>query len=100
MKQISIFSGHIVHCRDVDSSIEFNIEVFVNTLTPEELVIEKALALARKNSAVELLANNTVNVEYIMASGCEKKVTTTRSVETIREISPQAQELINSSIHV
>ncbi len=83
------YEGHIVHCKDLDSCTEFNVEVNVLSTLDESRKIEVAIDAAKKTEPVAMLAGNTIEYEYVQPSGRAVEI---EEYKFRTELSPRTEE--------
>lgn len=91
---VSIFNGHIVHCRDIDGGDEFNIEVLVNQ-NVSDLEIPNLCEIAAQRNELVTLSGNSFEFEYIQPSGKIVKKTVTTTKEELAPTHDESQKIID-----
>lgn len=94
MKTVNTFIGHVVHCHDLDSGDEFNVEVLINSKLSTSEQEQQAEKAAEKNDLVTL-SGNSFEFEYLRPSGRVIQKTTTVIREELQPLHPNAAKLLN-----
>lgn len=88
---IKVYAGHIIHCHDVDSGDEFNIEVGIREGLSDDDIHAACINAAKKNELVSL-SGNFFEFEYIQPSGRRTQYTYIK--EELSPINKESEEIL------